>query len=110
MKGTENDCPSLEEVPESQPVVVQPVDLPPPPPPPPKRPKLRIIRLSNPVDAWHETFREARRHFANDADTMDFLMGHEESRSLNKLATKIAVSEAKQKKGVQTLSPNEVGM
>jgi hypothetical protein len=102
----------LEEVPESRQTVVEPVDLPPPPPPPAKRPKLKIIRLRDAVDSWFETFREARKHFANDADTTDFLMSHEEARELNKLATATAVAreKAKYKGQRQSITPDMVGM
>jgi hypothetical protein len=101
----------LEEVPESQPTLVQPVDLPPPAPPPAKRPKLKIIRLSNPIDAWHETFREARKHFSNDADCTDFLMSFPEVRELNKSATALAVAQekAKHKGAMQSVTPDMVG-
>jgi hypothetical protein len=102
----------LEEVPESQPTVVQAVDLPEPPPAPAKRPKLRIIRLNSPVDAVHETFREARKHFACDSDTWDFLLSHDEFRQIYKSAVALAVAAEKAKykgRAPQSVTPDMVG-
>jgi hypothetical protein len=99
--------------PTNQPVAgLKPVDLPPPPEPPAKRPKLKIIRLSHPPDTWAESFRENRKNFSNDADTMNFMLSHQEGRDIYKLAVQIAVAEAKAKyKGArQSITPNMVGM
>jgi hypothetical protein len=99
-------------LPPHTPINAQPSDLPPAPEPPAKRPKLRLVRLSDPVSSWHESYREARKHFANDADAMDFLMSFEEARSLFKLATATAVAreKAKYKGQRQSITPDMVGM
>jgi hypothetical protein len=101
----------IEEVSESQPTVVQAVDLPPAAPPPAKRPKLKIIRLRDPVDSWFETFKEARKHFSCDADTTDFLESFPETRELKKLAAALACSreKARLKGAMQSVTPDMVG-
>lgn len=101
----------LEEVPESQPTIVQAVDL--PSPPPPKRPKLAkcIVRLSDPVSSVRESFRETRKSFTCDADTWDFLLSHDEFRQIYKMAVQTAVAEKKAayKGARQSVTPDMVG-
>jgi hypothetical protein len=98
--------------PAHQPVAgLKPVDLPEPPPAPAKKPKLRLVRLNDPVASWRESYREAQKHFPSAADAMDFLMAHEEARSLYKLATATAVAreKARLRGAMQSVTPDMVG-
>jgi hypothetical protein len=98
-------------MPPGTPLAATPRDIPPPPPAPAKRPKLKIIHLSDPVQAWHETFREMRKHFLSDSACEDFILSFEEGRALYKIGCRLAVLDAKAKmKGkMQSVSPNQVG-
>jgi hypothetical protein len=103
----------LQEVPASQKVVVQPVDLPAPPPPPPKRPKVAkcIVRLADPIASVRESLKEARKFFANDSDALLFLQTSSEFCQIYKLAVQLAVAEkkAKHKGAMQSVTPDMVG-
>jgi hypothetical protein len=98
-------------MPPNTPVVAAPRDLP-KPKKQPKKPVLHIFNESNnPVENWVRT----RNHMISECDgnvalARDYLESDPAARELFKLAQKVGVAEAKQKRGVQTLSPNDIGL
>jgi hypothetical protein len=100
-------------LPPGSPAAAQPIALPPAPPPPKPKPNVLVIEKypDDPVRNWELT-RDRMLKLCGDnaALARDLLESHEGARRLYKLAQKVGVAEAKQKKGVQTLSPNDIGL
>jgi hypothetical protein len=99
--------------PPSTPVTAAATDLPPPPPPPKPKPSVMVIEKypDDPVRNWELTRdRMLRLCGDNAALARDLLESHEGARQLYKLAQKVGVAEAKQKRRLQTLSPNDIGL
>jgi hypothetical protein len=85
------------------------------PPAPPTKPKPNVLVIEkypdDPVRNWELT-RDRMLKLCGDnaALARDLLESHEGARQLFKLAQRVGVAEEKQKRGVQNLPPNKIGL
>jgi hypothetical protein len=99
-------------LPPGSPAAAQPAALPTPETTKPK-PNVLVIEKypDDPVRNWELT-RDRMLKLCGDnaALARDLLESHEGARQLFKLAQKVGVAEAKQKRGVHSLPPNKIGL